>query len=155
MIFENLQNPVMIVCILIIIIVAWYGYIYYKKYNQPKEETPVAESLVVSNPQKLNKLEAFERNDPSKDDSVFSDYLEKEALLGDTINSHKLYIKDTPTKTTVSSSDTVTDQDQSGITFLGLRRPDYHSAKAQNQPESRVVSSSDSDQLPIYRHYTL
>lgn len=90
-----------------------------------------------------------EKKDSVNDDGYnsYSDYVEDTALPAEVAESHARFVAESPMKVQIASSDTVRDDPNDIVPWVGLRRPFYHSNMASTQPSSRVVSSEDPSQM--------
>lgn len=78
----------------------------------------------------------------------YQEYLADVALDPATKKTHEQFVYDLPLRSSTASTNSERDDRIDVNSWVGLRRPYYQDPVAQNQPESRQVSSEDPDQMP-------
>ena len=151
---DELMNLFIITIVLAVIILLWFGYTSYSKKCMPVcvESEGLTDDRSAFEKFDDRQLMSERMTDPI--DNTFQGYLEHAAVDQSVFDSHKRFISEAPHRTTVASIFTKRDDPNDINPFVGLRRPRYHT-QASNQPQSRIVSSEDPEQMPSTGRFVL
>jgi hypothetical protein len=147
------ENPlIFVIIVIIVLLVIWYFMMYTSGFTQyiqtPSTINSIATRIDSAGGLPLDAINA---------DKVgsYNDFIKAQALDPSVFESHKRWIQEVPTRTTVASTSTIQDMLNEPNPVMGLRRPQYRDSVARNQAESRVVSSEEPDQMPVKHDFVI